>query len=332
MNVYRYLLLIAVIFQVSFLQSQKINGVSFVASYGAIDAKHVQPVLKVNANYVALMPFAFMKDLANPSLVFNTDRQWFGETEKGLVQYANEFEKVSVKVMVKPQIWVSKGQFTGLIKMMSEENWTLFEANYEKYILSYAVIAQKIQAEMLCIGTELGSFVTQRPKFWNELIAKIKRVYKGKLTYAANWDAYKRVSFWGQLDYIGVDAYFPLSIEKTPTVADFEEGWQPHKKEIKIIQRRYDKPILFTEYGYRSVDFNGLRPWESNQVEGAINLMAQASATQAIYNQFWKEDWFAGGFIWKWFHNHSDSGGTENNRFTPQNKPTEKILRTLYKQ
>ena len=330
MNIHRYLLLIVVIFQFSFVQSQKINGVSFVASYGAIDAQHVQPVLKVHANYVALMPFAFMKDLANPSLVFNTDRQWFGETEKGLVHYANEFEKASVKVMVKPQIWVSQGQFTGLIKMTSEEDWTLFEANYEKYILSYAVIAQKIQADVLCIGTELGYFVAQRPKFWNGLIEKVKNAYKGKLTYAANWDEFKRVSFWGYLDFIGVDAYFPLSVEKTPSVADFEKGWQPHKKEIKIIQQRYDKPILFTEYGYRSVDFNGLRPWESNQVQGAVNLLAQTNATQAIYNQFWQEDWFAGGFIWKWFHNHSDSGGSRNNRFTPQNKPAETLIRKLY--
>ena len=234
MNIYKYLILAAVIFQFNIVQGQKINGVSFVASYGTIDAKHVQPVLKVNANYVALMPFSFMKDLASPSLVFNTDRQWFGETEKGLMHYAQQFEKTSVKVMVKPQIWVSEGQFTGFIEMTTEADWTLFEANYEKYILSYAAIAQKIQAELLCIGTELGSFVAKRPKFWNQLITKIKRVYTGKLTYAANWDAYKKVSFWGQLDFIGVDAYFPLSAEKTPTIADFEKGWQPHKEEIKI--------------------------------------------------------------------------------------------------
>ena len=330
MKRYKHLLLILAIFQFSFVQGQKINGVSFVASYGAIDAQHVQPVLKVHASHVALMPFAFMKDLADPSLVFNTDRQWFGETEKGLVHYAHEFKKKHIKVMVKPQIWVSKGRFTGLIAMTSEEDWSLFEARYEKYILAYAVIAEKIQAAILCVGTELGDFVAQRPKFWNELIAKIKRVYKGKLTYAANWDEFKRVSFWGQLDFIGVDAYFPLSAEKTPTVADFEKGWQPHKKEIKMVQQRYQKSILFTEYGYRSVDFTGQNPWDSNHVEGGVNLLAQANATQAIYNQFWKEDWFAGGFIWKWFHNHSDSGGNDNNRFTPQNKPAEILLRKLY--
>jgi hypothetical protein len=36
-----------------------------------------------------------------------------------------------------------------------------------------------------------------RPKYWQELILEIRKVYKGKLTYAANWDEFKRVPFWG---------------------------------------------------------------------------------------------------------------------------------------
>lgn len=51
------------------------------------------------------------------------------------------------------------------------------------------------------------------------------------------------------------------------------------------------------------------KPWDTARVDGAVNLEAQANALQAIHNQFWKEDWFAGGFIWKWFHNHDKVGG-----------------------
>ena len=311
-------------------QQQKINGISFVASRSAIDAKHVKPVLAVNGNYVALMPFGFFRDLNKPDIIYNSSRQWFGETKKGLEHYANEFKKSNVKIMVKPQLWVARGLYTGFIEMNSEESWKTLEDSYEKFILEYADIAEKMNAEILCIGTELEKFVAQRPKYWNRLISKIKKVYKGKLTYAANWDEFKRVPFWKQLDYIGVDAYFPLSDKKTPTVAEFEKGWQLHKKEIQKIQQQNNKPILFTEYGYRSVDFTGKKPWESNRIEGSVNLVAQENATQAIYNQFWNEDWFAGGFIWKWFHNHEKSGGENNNRFTPQNKPAETLIKKLY--
>ena len=107
-------------------------------------------------------------------------------------------------------------------------------------------------------------------------------------------------------------------------------GWKLHKSEILKVQKQFNKPVIFTEFGYRSVDFNGKKPWDSKKVEGAVNLEAQANALQAIYNQFWNEEWFSGGFLWKWFHKHDEVGGEKNNRFTPQNKPAEELIRKLY--
>ncbi|MEN8965019.1 MAG: glycoside hydrolase [Polaribacter sp.] len=313
-------------------QTKKINGVSFVASRDSISQKHITPVLKIQSNYVALMPYSFIRNIAHPKVEFNTNREWFGETKNGLLQYAKEFKKEGVKLMVKPHMWLRRGGFTGDLKATTEENWTILENSYKDYILTYAKAAKELKAEILCIGTELEQFVKNRPEFWRKLIKQIRAVYKGKLTYAANWDEFKRITFWNELDYIGIDAYFPLSDNKTPTVQDFEEGWQEHKKEIITLQKKIKKPVLFTEFGYRSIHFNGKKPWEANRVRGAINLKAQVNALQAIHNQFWKEDWFAGGFVWKWFHAHERVGGEKDNRFTPQNKPAEKLLTKLYQQ
>ena len=113
-------------------------------------------------------------------------------------------------------------------------------------------------------------------------------------------------------------------------MADYELGWKSHKAAILKVQQQFNKPVLFTEFGYRSMDFNGKKPWDSKRLKGAVNLEAQANALQAIHNQFWKEEWFAGGFIWKWFHSHDEVGGKKNNRFTPQNKPAEELIRKLY--
>ena len=79
------------------------------------------------------------------------------------------------------------------------------------------------------------------------------------------------------------------------------------------------------------MDYTGKEPWSSNRIQDSVNLEAQSNGLQAIHNQFWKEDWFAGGFIWKWFHRHERSGGENNNRFTPQNKPAEILLKKLYR-
>ncbi|AUC86348.1 glycoside hydrolase [Polaribacter sp. ALD11] len=311
-------------------QAKKINGVSFVASRDSISNQHINPVLKAQSNYVALMPFGFIKELASPKIIHNTNRQWFGETKNGLLQYAKRFQKEKLSIMVKPHIWVWRGEFTGNIKMDSEEKWNTLENSYREFILTYAKAAENLNADILCIGTELEQFVVNRPAYWQKLIQEIRKVYKGKLTYAANWDEFKRVSFWKDLDFIGIDAYFPLSDKKSPTTAEYELGWKLHKEEVLRVQQQFNKPVLFTEFGYRSVDFNGKEPWDSSNVEGAVNLEAQANALQAIYNQFWKEEWFAGGFIWKWFHSHDKVGGEKNNRFTPQNKPAEELIRKLY--
>ncbi len=313
-------------------QTKKINGLSFVASRDSIREQHILPVLKVHSNYVALMPYSYIRNIAYPKIEFNTNREWFGETENGLLQYAKEFQKVGVKLMIKPHIWLRRGGFTGNLKPTTEENWKVLEDSYKAYMLTYAKAAADLNAEILCIGTELKAFVMNRPKYWTALIKEIRTVYKGKLTYAANWDEYKRLSFWNQLDFIGIDAYFPLSDEKLPTVAALEKGWQPHKTEIMGIQKKFNKPVLFTEFGYRSIHYTAKKPWEFNRMQGNVNLQAQANGLQAIHNQFWKEEWFEGGFLWKWFHRHDVVGGEENNRFTPQNKPAEKLIEQLFKQ
>lgn len=330
MKQHKYLYLLLLICASCQTQTTKINGVSFVASRDSINSSHIKPVQNIRSNYVALMPFGFIKDVSSPKITHNTDRQWFGETENGLLQYAEWFQKENIGILVKPQIWVWKGAFTGKIKMNSDENWVALEDSYRAFILTYAAAAEKVNAELLCIGTELEEFVKNRPQYWRQLIQEIREVYKGELTYAANWDEFSRVPFWDALDYIGIDAYFPLSDNKTPTIAIYEQGWQPHKKQILALQKQYQKPVLFTEFGYRSVDFSGKKPWDSKRVEGGVNLEAQTNALQAIHNQFWNEDWFAGGFIWKWFHSHDRVGGEQNNRFTPQNKPAERLLKELY--
>jgi hypothetical protein len=308
----------------------KINGVSFVSSRTAITEEHVNPVVEINANFAAVMPFGFIKNLNNPEVIYNTKQQWYGESRVGVEQYAKSLEAKGVKIMLKPQIWVSRGQFTGYIKMETEANWKKLEDSYSGFILEYAKLAQDINADIFCIGTELEQFVSNRPAFWNTLIVDIKKIYKGKLTYAANWDEFKRTPFWSKLDYIGVDAYFPVSDSKTPTVKECLEGWKTHKPVIKEISDRHKKPILFTEYGYRSIDYTGKEPWKSDRSEGLVNLEAQNNATIALFDAFWKEDWFAGGFIWKWFHDHANVGGENDNRFTPQNKPVEKIIKSHF--
>ena len=328
----RFLILILVIpLAISCTNSTpKINGVSFVASQNAIGQEHIDPIIALNANHASIMPFGFIQDLYHPKINYNTNRQWFGETRDGAKQYIELLKQNKIQIMLKPQIWVWRGEFTGLIEMQTEGDWKQFEESYSEFILDFASLAEETHCELFCIGTELELFIANRPDFWNNLIVEIRKVYSGKITYAANWDEYKRTPFWESLDYIGVDAYFPISESRTPTFEESIKSWEHWKEEMKAISERNKKKILFTEYGYRSVDYAGKEPWKSDRNMSRVNLIAQSTMYQALYESIWNEEWFAGGYIWKWFIDDSKVGGYDNPMFTPQNKPVEKMISEYY--
>lgn len=303
---------------------------SFVASREPADQEHVDALRQVHADYAAVMPFGFIREVGSPQIIFDTDRQWYGETREGARQYIKMLHKNGVEVMLKPQIWIWRGLFTGDLEMQSEQDWKRLESEYSDFIISYAKVAAETGVALFCIGTELETFVRSRPAYWKNLISKVRKVYKGQLTYAANWDEYSRVPFWDSLDLIGIDAYFPLSEAQHPTLEELRTGWKRWKQEIREFHEALGKPILFTEYGYRSMDYTAKKPWLVDRNQERVNLEAQAIAKKALLEEFWKEDWFAGGFVWKWFIHHTRAGGASDNRFTPQNKPAQDVIREYY--
>lgn len=308
----------------------KINGVSFVGSREPAHQEHVDALRQVHAGYAAVMPFGFIREKDSPEILFDTDRQWYGETCEGARQYVELLHANGIRVMLKPQLWIWRGLFTGDLGMPDEAQWQELESEYADFILTYAELARETGVDLFCIGTELETFVSARPAFWGQLIREVRARYQGKITYAANWDEYGKFPFWEQLDLIGIDAYFPLSESRDPTVAELREGWQRWKQEIRALQQRVGRPVLFTEYGYRSMDYTAKKPWLVDRNQEQVNLGAQAKAKEAIFEEFWKEEWFAGGFVWKWFIDHPRAGGAGDNRFTPQNKPAQEVIRQYY--
>ncbi|WGK65403.1 glycoside hydrolase family 113 [Croceiramulus getboli] len=308
----------------------KIKGVSFVASRDSVTVRQIEPVVELGANYASVMPYGFIRGTTTPEIIYNTGRQWYGETPAGTKHYIATLQSKQIQIMMKPHLWIGRGVFTGEFAPETEADWQTFENSYRSYVLEYARLAEETQSEILCIATELEAFTQQRPKFWRELIKEIRTIYSGALTYAANWDEYQRVSFWEEMDFIGVDAYFPVCTLETPSVATARAGWQPWKQELAAFAKAKNKPILFTEYGYRSVNYAGKEPWKADRDMDKVNLEAQNNTLTALYEELWQEPWFAGGFLWKWFINHDEVGGQENAFFTPQNKPAQKIITRYY--
>jgi len=311
-------------------QSNKINGISLESYVEKLNANNIKSIKQVYANYVALISFAYMPNIASPDLYYKDENKWYGESMLGLPHHIKSLHSEGLKVMLKPQIFIRNGGYSGHIQMKDRENWVVLEANYSNYLLAYAKIAQQYNVELFCIGTELRQFILYRPKFWSQLISDIKKIYKGKLTYASNWDDYNQVPFWKELDYIGIDAYFPISEKETPTIEECKAGWKYTKKALYKFSKNKKQKVIFTEYGYRSINHAAREPWSHKTDSNAVNMEAQKNATQALIETFWGEDWFLGGFNWKWIKDHQDTGGDQNSNFTPQNKPAEEVLKEFY--
>lgn len=306
----------------------KHRGVNFTSTR-LLDATAFDPLLRNHVDWIALTPFGWQLRYNKPEIELRTTDVLWSESDEGLRQIAAAAHTRGIKILLKPHIWLIEevpDQWRGTISFISEVEWQRWESDYRNFVLHYARLAAAADIEMLSIGVELHFPIRQRPAFWHSLIAEVRSVYAGQLTYGANWyREYEEVSFWDELDYIGVHAYFPLTQAMNASVADLEKGWEKHLQEIESLQRRHDKPVLFTEIGYRSVAGTAIAPWDWT-VRLPLDMQEQVDAYEALFRTFWDKPWFAGVYIWNWTPDHSRAGGTRDDQFSPQNKPAEAVL------
>jgi hypothetical protein len=295
-----------------------------------IDYDCMAPVKQLNANWVSLCPFAFLNP-GDPKVYYNTIENYWGDRPENLSKLVQQAKDKDLKILLKPHFWVQGDGWPGEYNL-SEEDWLIWEESYKSFVIELASFAETLELEMYCIGVEFKNAVNARPEFWKGLINDIRSIYHGELLYAANWDNFQNISFWDQLDYIGIDAYFPILDATTPAKDQLKKKWAQHKRELVRISKTVNKPILFTEYGYRSVDNPAWKQWEIEYLghEKSVNLQAQTNAYEALYESIWDEEWFAGGFVWKWYPDIKSAGGINNSDYTPQGKPAEKIIKQWY--
>lgn len=278
------------------------------------------------SNWVAIIPYGYSRE-GEPLVHFDADFQWWGEGQEGTIELIKLAKAAGFNIMLKPQVWLMRG-WIGDFDAGSEEDWKLWEESYGMYILAFAKMAEAESVAMFCVGTEYKIATAQRPEYWKRLIASVREVYSGKITYAANWNEYREVDFWQELDYIGIDAYFPLMQEDEPLIAELSAAWNPIKTDLKLLHQKYQKPVLLTEYGYRSVNGAAGNQWE--QDGKPVNHNAQRKAYLALYDALWHEPWMAGGFAWKW-HFKTNAGGPADSHYTPQGKPALEVISTVYR-
>ncbi|MFL6196098.1 MAG: glycoside hydrolase family 113 [Thermoanaerobaculia bacterium] len=261
---------------------------------------------------VSLMPFAFQPGPDRPELRF-LNRGARSETDIGLIHAARLARARGFRVLYKPHIWVSHASWPGEIAMKSEADWARWWRAYRRYALHHAFLARWAGADVFCAGVELSKTIG-RDAEWRDLIASIRLFFPGPVTYASNWyQDLESVRFWDRLDYIGVDAYFPLAPSAEARPGDLKRGAEEIARRLRDASRRFGRPVLLTEVGFAA----RRGAWVEPHVEGGdYSEDDQALAYRALFAALGRPSWLAGTFLWKVFSAPgSDDGPRPDFRF-----------------
>ena len=239
-----------------------------------------------------------------------------------------------------------------------------FFASYKTMIVDEAIVAQANGATSLCIGTELDQLTGPAYlSYWTDIIASVRAVFSGTLTYAADWNddvspwqgqhgltagtgnLATQVSFWNLLDDVGIDEYAPLSTAANPTLDQLVAGWTqvPTDSETKSVTGNQSlisyyesvatatgKPLLFTELGYENATDAASQPAGSSTNQPDATL--QANLYQAFFNAWSQSNdtSLAGVYFWNWDPNASEVGPGNGVNFSPQGQPAQNVVTTEF--
>ncbi len=162
-------------------------------------------------------------------------------------------------------------------------------------VLAAVQAAEPLGIDMICLGDRLGD-VQERTMAWESLIAAVRKIYKGSLTYAADSDSYAYISWWSSLDYVGVVGDFSLSDDSDPTTDAMSSALDAQLATLESISSIYGKPALLLDVGYSTNPQVAHDPTLTDSPGSArpdIQEMCYQSALDATRGK----TWLAGLFI-----------------------------------
>jgi hypothetical protein len=316
-----------------FEKDKKLRGVHFVPARNP-ETKHFLSLVKNNIEWIALTTFAWQQTPESDSIKMPPLNEFgWSKKDSSIFKTVKFAKKHGIRTFLQPKILIenSKNTATQDIHFENDTLWQNWSTDYQNFILQQANIAQKSGVDVFCMGTELSQLTMAHPDFFENLIDSIQLIYQGKITYAADWQTeFTALPFWTKLDYIGIQAGFSLTDNKKPSIATLKEAWQPHFYKIKTLQQQVDRPVFFTEIGYKSTEDAAFEPRQkAGGLAGMfqkVSTRTQANCYHAFFESFWQKSWFAGAFFVDWRANYERAGGRDSPGFSPQNKEAEVIL------
>lgn len=276
-------------------------------------------VENTHANTVILVPNGLQDTAHTEEIVFDNEANVSDDELKKLIVYA---QSLGLRVFLKPTANCKNGTWRAFIRFFDEDvpcepKWSNWFASYTRFQLHYAKIAEEMGCEMFIAGCEMV-MTEHREAEWRKLIADIKEVYHGLVSY--NTDKYQEhnVKWWDCVDVISSSGYYPI------------HDWENQLDRIEKVVKKFDKPFFFAESGCMSTKGSNLVPNDWT-VKGEVDLQGQADWYQAMFDAIAKRDWVNGLALWSWDgHLYKDAAAKEHLYYEIYKKPAEGVVDVFY--
>jgi len=346
------------------INSLSFKGFNYVSYYngGYANADSLPALAGSGANAAALS-FEYGIDVQNSAIYADAN---YTESQSVIAATIAEAKGRGLSVMVRPLIDFLDPSKIGSYSVgawrstYNPTNAAAFFASYKTMIVAMAQLAQANGGTSLSIGAELDQLTG--PAYlsnWTDIITSVRAVFSGKLTYSSDWDdnispwqgqhgltagtgnLTTQVSFWSQLDYLGIDCYAPLSDAASPTLANLIAGWSSTPSDptslsvtgnqslisyFASVATQAGKPLLFTEIGYESANDAAKQP------SGTSTKVYDPALQASLYSAFF-EAWQQSGnnalfgvYFWNWDPNAAEVGPGNGPNFSPQGQPAQAVV------
>lgn len=314
----------------------------------------------LGVNAIALVVDWYVDDYTDPTIEpwFRSqpgfpDTTWYFPTleDSEIKHIIEKAHSLDMEVLLKPHVetlnWASGAP--GRYALQEGVGlWDELFDSYTEYMLYYAVICENLGVEILSLGCELESMTHQAPEAdqrWREVIAAVRKVYSGKLTYSCSfhgtpsqtWSSPNNITFWDALDYIGFEIYRGLTWKRDPTIEELKQGVREiFKSFVKPLSERYGVPVIIPEINYYSWDGVNTRPIDppgSRPADHQEQADCYDAVLQVVEELLATESYLKGLFWWAGYLVDPDedvAGGPSwvaSDRYDPiWFKPAEQVL------
>ncbi len=226
---------------------------------------------------------------------------------QAFIQGIEKAHSLGYKVFFVPLMQVREpGGWSGSITFKTAAQEQAWFDGYWHTIQPYVMAAANEHVEQMAIATELQTLQQIVPDpFWNQLISRIRSIFKGTLTYDMNWSSLGMpMPAWLKnpaLTYIGVSTYIPL-VDQPVRVdpKDMQALWREKiKPQLDALAAELGKQVLISEIGYRNSADALYRTWEATS-KALPDPAEQAGAYAAALSNVYGDTHIAGIFFWGW--------------------------------